>query len=122
MRGLPAHLLTRTELDIASQASVDAALDRWSPWAVINTAGFVRVDDAEREPRQWRENVTGPAILARACTEREVQLLSFSSDLVFDGNKPSPYVESDAPRPLSAYGRGKLEAERRILKLAPAAS
>ena len=121
MRGLPAHLLTRTELDIASQASVDAALDRWSPWAVINTAGFVRVDDAEREPRQWRENVTGPAILARACTEREVQLLSFSSDLVFDGNKPSPYVESDAPRPLSAYGRGKLEAERRILKLAPGA-
>ena len=39
MRGLPAHLLTRAELDIASQASVDAALDRWNPWAVINTAG-----------------------------------------------------------------------------------
>lgn len=119
MRGLPAHLLTRAELDIASQASVDAALARWNPWAVINTAGFVRVDEAEHEPRQWRENVTGPAILARACARAGVRLLSFSSDLVFDGSKPSPYVESDAPHPLSAYGRSKLEAERRVLKLAP---
>jgi len=119
MRGLPAHLLTRAELDIASQASVDAALARWNPWAVINTAGFVRVDEAEHEPRQWRENVTGPAILARACARAGAQLLSFSSDLVFDGGKPSPYVESDAPHPLNAYGRSKLEAERRVLKLAP---
>ena len=121
MRGLPAHLLTRAELDIASQASVDTALARWNPWAMINTAGFVRVDEAEHEPRQWRENVTGPATLARACARTGVRLLSFSSDLVFDGGKPSPYVESDAPHPLNAYGRSKLEAERRVLKLAPEA-
>lgn len=121
VRGLPIHLLTRAELDIASQASVDAALERWKPWAVINTAGFVRVDEAENEPRQWRENVIGPAILAEACARHDVRLLSFSSDLVFDGDKPSPYVESDQPRPLNAYGRSKLEAERRILKLDPSA-
>ncbi len=121
MRGLPAHVLTRAELDIASRASVDAALERWHPWAVINTAGFVRVDDAEHEPRQWRENVIGPTILARACARYDIRLLSFSSDLVFDGGKPTPYVESDQPRPLNAYGRSKLEAERRILKLAPSA-
>ena len=121
VRGLPAHVLTRAELDIASRASVDAALERWRPWAVINTAGFVRVDDAENEPRQWRENVIGPTILARACARHDIRLLSFSSDLVFDGGKPTPYVESDQPRPLNAYGRSKLEAERRILKLAPSA-
>ena len=119
VRGLPAHVLTRAELDIASRESVDAALERWRPWAVINTAGFVRVDAAEHEPRQWRENVIGPTILARACARQGVRLLSFSSDLVFDGDKPSPYVESDEPRPLNAYGRSKLEAERRVLKLAP---
>ena len=119
MRGLPAHLLTRAQLDIASRSSVEAALERFKPWAVINTAGFVRVDDAEHEPRQWRENVIGPTVLARACARRNVRLLSFSSDLVFDGAKPSPYVESDPPRPLNAYGRSKLEAERRVLKLAP---
>jgi len=112
-------LLTRAQLDIASRSSVDAALERFNPWAVINAAGFVHVDDAEREPRQWRENVIGPTVLARACARRNVRLLSFSSDLVFDGDKPFPYVESDAPRPLNAYGRSKLEAERRVLKLAP---
>ena len=121
VRGLPAHVLTRAQMDIASRESVDAALDRWRPWAVINTAGFVRVDAAEHEPRQWRENVIGPTILARACAKRGVKLLSFSSDLVFDGDKPTPYVESDEPRPLNAYGRSKLEAERRVLKLAPSA-
>ena len=119
VRGLPAHVLTRAELDIASRDSVDAALERWRPWAVINTAGFVRVDAAEHEPRQWRENVIGPTVLARACARQGIRLLSFSSDLVFDGGKPSPYVESDVPRPLNAYGRSKLEAERRVLKLAP---
>ena len=121
VRGLPAHVLTRAELDIASRESVDAALERWRPWAVINTAGFVRVDAAEHEPRQWRENVIGPTILARACARHGVKLLSFSSDLVFDGDKPTPYVESDEARPLNAYGRSKLEAERRVLKLAPSA-
>ena len=118
-RGLPAQVLTRAELDIASPASVEAALHRFKPWAVINTAGFVRVDDAECEPRQWRENVIGPTVLARACARWAVRLLSFSSDLVFDGAKPSPYVESDQARPLNVYGRSKLEAERRVLKLAP---
>lgn len=122
LRGLPFQLLTRRELDIADPASVDAALDRWQPWAIVNTAGFVRVDEAEHDahqPKQWRENALGPAVLAAACARCGVRLLSFSSDLVFDGNKAAPYVESDAPGPLNAYGRGKLEAERQMLALAP---
>jgi len=119
MRGLPNQLLNRAELDIASRASVDAALERWKPWAVVNTAGFVRVDEAEHEPRQWRENVLGPTVLAQACAERSVRLLSFSSDLVFDGDKPSPYIESDQPRPLNVYGRSKFEAEQCVLKYCP---
>ncbi|MDB5941767.1 MAG: putative b-glycosidase, Glycoside Hydrolase Family 1 [Ramlibacter sp.] len=119
LRGLPYHLLARSEMDIADAASVEATLERWQPWAVINTAGFVRVDDAEHEPRQWRENVVGPALLAQVCARRGVRLMSFSSDLVFDGRVRRPYVETDEPRPLNAYGRGKLEAERRVLAHAP---
>ena len=119
LRGLPYRLLRRAELDIADHASVLAALERWQPWAVINTAGFVRVDDAEHEPRQWRENVAGPAVLAQACAQHGVRLMCFSSDLVFDGGKSLPYVETDAPHPLNAYGRGKLEAERRVRAYAP---
>ncbi|MGE5385071.1 MAG: family 1 glycosylhydrolase, partial [Betaproteobacteria bacterium] len=119
MRGLPHHLLNRAELDIADADSVNRALERWQPWAVINTAGFVRVDDAEREARQWRENAVGPAVLAEACARQGVRLVSFSSDLVFDGTKAHPYVESDTPQPLNAYGRAKLAAERAVLALAP---
>ncbi|MGZ5180868.1 MAG: family 1 glycosylhydrolase [Ramlibacter sp.] len=119
LRGLPYKLLTRQDMDIADPASVRAALDRWQPWAVINAAGYVRVDDAESDPRNWRENVDGPAVLAAACTERGVRLMSFSSDLVFDGRKTQPYVETDATHPLSAYGRTKVEAEQRILAVAP---
>jgi dTDP-4-dehydrorhamnose reductase len=119
LRGLPYRLLTRADMDIADPASVGSALERWQPWAVINTAGFVRVDDAESDPRQWRENVTGPVLLAQECARHGVRLVNFSSDLVFDGGKSSPYLESDAPSPLNAYGRAKLEAERAILAVAP---
>ena len=121
LRGLPHRLLSRGELDIADARGVESALERWEPWAFVNTAGYVRVDDAEDAPEQWRENALGPAVLAQACAQRGIRLLTFSSDLVFDGNKSLPYLESDVPRPLNAYGRGKHEAERRVLELDPAA-
>lgn len=118
-RGLAHQLLRRADLDVADPASVEAALDRWQPWAVINTAGFVRVDEAEHDVRQWRENVRGPEVLAQACARRGVRLMGFSSDLVFDGEKQVPYVETDAAQPLSAYGRAKRAAELAMLRLHP---
>lgn len=115
-RGIPFRLLARSEMDIADPASVRRALERWQPWAVINTAGYVRVDDAEHDARQWRENAIGPAVLAAECELRSVRLLTFSSDLVFDGEKEEPpYLESDRPNPLNAYGRSKLAAERAVM-------
>jgi dTDP-4-dehydrorhamnose reductase len=122
LRGISYRLLTRVEMDIADQHSVEAALAEFDPWAVVNTAGYVRVDDAEREPeRCMRENAEGAATLAEACARRGAQLLTFSSDLVFDGTKRSPYVESDAVSPLNVYGRSKAEAERRVLAALPSA-
>lgn len=121
-RGLPYRLLGRASMDIADPVSVEAALQQWQPWAVVNTAGFVRVDDAEMDTsRQWRENATGPGVLAAACERHDVRLLGFSSDLVFDGAKSQPYLETDTPRPLNAYGRAKHEAERSVLTAAPQA-
>ncbi len=120
IRGIPYHLLTRQEMDITNPASVDAALSQLNPWAVVNAAGYVRVDDAEREPDIClRVNAEGPAILAAACADRGVALLTFSSDLVFDGAVATPYVESNAVAPLNVYGRSKAEAEARVLKAHP---
>lgn len=120
IRGIPYRLLTRKEMDIADPASVDAALTALSPWAVVNAAGYVRVDDAEREPEAClRENAVGPAILAAACAHNSVPLLTFSSDLVFDGTSLLPYVESDPVAPLNVYGRSKAEAEVKVLEAFP---
>ncbi|WP_448187832.1 family 1 glycosylhydrolase [Azospirillum sp. sgz301742] len=122
LRGLPFRVLTRQEMDIADPASVGAALDRHRPWAVINAAGWVRVDEAEADPRGCRrENTQGPAVLAAACAARGVGLVTFSSDLVFDGAKRAPYVESDAPGPLSVYGAAKAAAEAAVLETLPCA-
>jgi dTDP-4-dehydrorhamnose reductase len=121
-RGIEYRLLSRNELDIAEAASVAIALSAHNPWAVINAAGFVRVDDAETATAQcWRENADGPAILAAACARRGVALVTFSSDLVFDGSSSAPYVETDTVAPLNAYGRSKADAERRVLDAMPRA-
>jgi dTDP-4-dehydrorhamnose reductase len=78
-RALSYQLLTRKELDIADAASVETALEEYEPWALINAAGYVRVDDAEREPELcFRENAKGAETLAAMCARRSVQLLTFS--------------------------------------------
>ncbi|GAA5534720.1 family 1 glycosylhydrolase [Deinococcus aluminii] len=120
-RGLPYHLLSRQDLDIADPRSAAEALKTYRPWAVVNAAGYVRVDDAEQDPRNDRENATGPLVLAHACADQGVRLLTFSSDLVFDGRKGTPYVESDIPHPLNAYGRSKQAAEEHVLEALPEA-
>jgi dTDP-4-dehydrorhamnose reductase len=115
-RGLAYHLLSRTQLDIADLASVRAALDQYKPWAIVNAAGYVRVDDAEAKAEICRrENVTGPVCLARECARSGLPLVTFSSDLVFDGRKGSSYVESDVASPLNVYGRSKADADVRVL-------
>ncbi len=121
-RGLAYRLTTRAELDVADARAVDDAMVAWRPWAVVNAAGYVRVDDAERERDAcYRENVCGPSVLAAACARRGVQLSTFSSDLVFDGSLDRDYIEDDAPVPLNVYGATKAEAEARVLDALPSA-
>jgi dTDP-4-dehydrorhamnose reductase len=121
-RNLPYQLLDRTAMDIADSASVAAALDRWQPWALVNASGYVRIDAAESDTeRCLRENVIGPAVLAAQCAASNVRLVTFSSDQVFDGSSVQPWVESDTPAPLNAYGRSKAAAEKEVLALCPQA-
>ncbi len=115
-RNLAYRLLSRAEMDIADRRSVEQAIIRHQPWAIINACGYVRVDDAERDiERCFRENVQGPAVLARACVRHDVHLTTFSSDLVFDGMQSSPYHESAAVAPLNIYGHSKAAAEQIVL-------
>ena len=115
-RGLSHKLLCRADMDIADPDSIARAFDRHKPWAVINAAGYVRVDDAERDAeRCFRENTLGPGLLARRCEADGVRLVTFSTDLVFDGTREAPYLEGDPVAPLNVYGRSKAEAEELVL-------
>ena len=116
VRGIPYILLSRQEMDITNPATVGRVLDELQPWAVVNASGYVRVDDAEREPHLClRINDNGAAILADACAQRNLGLINFSSDLVFNGDRNQPYLESDGVAPLNVYGHSKAAAERWVL-------
>jgi dTDP-4-dehydrorhamnose reductase len=122
IRGLPAVACRRSDMDITDREAVAAVLDRHDVWAVVNTAGYVRVDDAERErERCMRENAEGPAVLAEICGRRGLPLVTFSSDLVFDGSQGTPYHEESPTAPLNVYGASKADAERRVLATHPEA-
>ena len=119
-RNLAYRLLSRHNMDITNPDSVERALALHRPWAVVNTAGYVRVDEAENDvERCMRENAIGPAVLAAACARHGVHFTTFSSDLVFDGLRDAPYVESTPVAPLGVYGRSKAEAEQRVLDANP---
>lgn len=122
LRGIATRVCTRAQLDICDAASIESALDDTRPWAVINTAGYVRVDDAEHDAeRCYRENSRGPGLLADACAARNLPFVTFSSDLVFDGERSTPYMETHPVRPLNVYGLSKARAEKEVIRAHPAA-
>jgi len=87
---------------------------------VMNTAAYTAVDRAESEPQAAAAlNVELPRALAEACGALDIPLVHVSTDYVFDGQKRSPYLETDAPNPLSVYGATKLAGDRAIEQAAP---
>ncbi len=115
-RGLDHVLTDRRALAIDEAASVAAAFAKHDPWLVINAAGWVRVDDAEaQESECFRSNTTGPLVVAEEAARRGVPSVHFSSDLVFGGERDSPWSERDTPCPLNAYGRAKAAMEQQLL-------
>jgi dTDP-4-dehydrorhamnose reductase len=119
-RNLPFRLVGRDECEISDLKSVENVIDHYKPWAIINAAGYVRVDDAENDREKcFRDNTLGPQNLAIAAASKGIRLIAFSSDLVFDGKKSGPYVESDPAGPLSVYGQSKHQCEVLVQKHSP---
>jgi dTDP-4-dehydrorhamnose reductase len=108
-------VLGSNQLDMARTDHIRALIDALRPDLIINAAAHTAVDQAESEAqRAFAINATAPGVLARAALELGVPLLHYSTDYVFDGRKPEPYTEDDAPNPLSVYGRSKLAGEEAI--------
>jgi dTDP-4-dehydrorhamnose reductase len=114
-KGLELVFAGRERLDLAA-ADPGPLIQELHPAAVINAAAYTAVDKAESEPdAAFRLNRDVPAALARACAAAKAPLVHFSTDYVFDGTKPAPYVETAAVNPTGVYGASKAEGEAAVM-------
>jgi len=113
--------LGRPELNISSRSSVDKAIWTFNPDVVVNTAAYTAVDKAESDQdAAYATNAIGAANVAAATAAVGIPVIHVSTDYVFSGDKPSPYVETDPVDPQSVYGASKLRGERLVVKSNPA--
>jgi dTDP-4-dehydrorhamnose reductase len=105
----------RAALDLSRPADLPARLDALAPDLIINPAAYTAVDRAEDERKlAFTVNAEAPEALARWAADRAVPLVHFSTDYVFGGQGDHPWLESDPPQALSAYGASKLAGEDAI--------
>lgn len=112
--------LSREVLDVTDLQSCERILHDLRPSIVYNCAGFTRVDDSEQlQQHAMLVNGQGAGNVARAASAVGAKCVYISTDYVFDGEKGEPYLESDLPRPINAYGFSKLEGEYRTMEEDP---
>jgi dTDP-4-dehydrorhamnose reductase len=119
-QGFEAFLFGQPEFEFDQPATIAAAFAATRPDAVVNCAAWTAVDAAEeQEGAAFVANAIGPALVAGHCAALGIPLVQVSTDYVFDGRKGAPYVETDVPNPLGAYGRTKLAGEWAALATNP---
>lgn len=113
--GSPAILASKACCDIASPRQVISTLKTARPDVVVNAAAYTQVDAAESNVAlALRVNRDGPGTVAELCAAAGLPLIHISTDYVFDGAKPTPYVEQDEVSPVGAYGLSKEAGEREV--------
>ncbi len=114
-RGHEVAAPSRDVLDVTRVDEVRRCILEEAPHLIAHCAAFTRVDEAENDPETARAvNDAGTDHVARAAAEVGALLLYPSTDYVFDGRKTTPYLASDRPNPINAYGRSKLAGEIRV--------
>ena len=107
----------RETLDATDASAVRSAIAAGGYGVVVNSTAFNNVDAAE-DPANADAvralNVEAPGVMAEAAKAADAAFVHYSSDYVFEGEKPEGYAEDDEPNPVSAYGRSKLDGERAV--------
>jgi len=116
---LPAHhevvFLDQPQVDLSQPESVPDLIAQHAPELVINAAAYTAVDKAESEPQLAQLiNAEAPAAMAKSCRARDIPLIHYSTDYIFDGAASTPYLEDAAVAPASVYGRTKLAGEQAV--------
>ena len=107
----------KQDCDLSNSKSIQDFLNQIKPDRIINTAAYTAVDKAEQEKElAFAVNAHALKSIAEYCAAHQKVLLHFSTDYVFDGNKTTPYIESDICNPLSTYGKSKYAGELAILE------
>jgi dTDP-4-dehydrorhamnose reductase len=126
---LTVRAYTEADLDITDQVAIRSAIGAFATHvgragvrgAVINAAAYTNVEAAEDDPdRAYLVNATAAGWLAAAARDEGLAFVHVSTDFVFDGEKPGPYIEDDTPNPLSVYGASKLAGEQAVFSNHPA--
>jgi dTDP-4-dehydrorhamnose reductase len=103
------------EINLTDTPALRQFVARTRPAVVVNAGAYTAVDKAEKEAELCRQvNAVAPGVLAEAAKKAGALMVHYSTDYIFDGTKTSPYVETDAPNPLGAYGRTKLEGDQAV--------
>lgn len=106
----------RSELDLTDVETIRRVIEADKPSTVINAAAYTDVEKAEGDRERAIEiNATGAGLLAKVCAELEIPIIQISSDYVFNGQKNSPYVETDKTSPINQYGWSKLCGEKNVI-------
>ena len=116
------HALTRADADLAIPGQISILIQKLKPKLVINCSAYNLVDQCEATAEAaFAVNAYGVRELAIACREVQATLVHFSTDYVFglDERHQQPYMESDAPGPISSYGLSKLAGEYFVRSLCP---
>ncbi len=108
----------RAELDLDDPKAVGRAVGPGVD-LVLNAAASTKVDLAETDAAHLATNGVSVGLLAERCAAVGARLVHVSTDYVFDGRGTRPYREDDPVSPVNAYGRGKLDGERRALAALP---
>jgi dTDP-4-dehydrorhamnose reductase len=111
----PVVAVDRESVDLADADQTRALVRRAAPDIILNAAAYTAVDRAESEREiAYAINEQAPRVLAEEALERNALLIHYSTDYVFDGSKPQPWIETDAPHPLNVYGASKLAGEQAV--------
>jgi dTDP-4-dehydrorhamnose reductase len=110
--------LDKEEIDITSKSECDRAINEHSPDIVINAAAYTDVDGCEKAKDEcFAVNAAAVKNIAESCREKNIRIIHFSTDYVFDGNGNEPYKEDHPCNPVNVYGASKLAGENYLQNL-----
>jgi dTDP-4-dehydrorhamnose reductase len=111
--------MDKEEIDIVSADECEKAIKETKPDILINAAAYTNVDGCETAKEEcFAVNAEAVKNIAEVCRNKNIRIIHFSTDYVFDGTGTRPYKEDDRCNPINAYGESKLAGERYLKSLA----